>query len=68
MSQISVGYCKPDNLKEIPETLGAYLEGEREENSMYNLKVGIVETCVVLCSKVRNRIPVLYGYNHRCLL
>lgn len=49
----SVGYCKPDKLQTKAEPLGAYLEGEREETSLYELEVRRDAACKVLCAKVR---------------
>ena len=48
----SVGYCKPQHLHENLENIGAYLEGEREKNSLYELQIGVEKTCSVLCAKV----------------
>lgn len=48
----SVGYCKPEYVQENAENIGAYLEGEREENSLYDLQVGVPKACAVLCAKV----------------
>ncbi|CBJ27720.1 EMP/nonaspanin domain family protein [Ectocarpus siliculosus] len=46
-----VAYCRPEHLHENAENIGAYLEGDREENSLYDLEVGVLQACRVLCSK-----------------
>ncbi len=46
-------YCAPDHIDEKAENIGAILEGEREENSLYDLHVGVPKACSVLCAKVR---------------
>lgn len=47
-----MAYCRPEHLHENAENIGAYLEGDREENSLYDLEVGVPQACRVLCSKV----------------
>lgn len=49
----SLAYCRPAHLHENAENIGAYLEGDREENSLYDLQVDVPKYCAVLCAKVR---------------
>eukprot|EP00903_Cladosiphon_okamuranus_P019197 g17655.t1 len=49
-----VAYCRPEHLHENAENIGAYLEGDREENSLYDLKVGEEQFCTVLCNAKLN--------------
>ncbi|CAM9602511.1 unnamed protein product [Pylaiella littoralis] len=46
-----VAYCQPEHMHRNTENIGAYLEGDREENSPYDLEVGIPQACRVLCAK-----------------
>lgn len=48
----SLAYCRPKHLHENAENIGAYLEGDREENSLYDLEVNVHKFCAVLCAKV----------------
>lgn len=49
-----MAYCRPEHLHENAENIGAYLEGDREENSLYDLHVGEAQFCRVLCNAVRD--------------
>jgi transmembrane 9 superfamily protein 2/4 len=42
-------FCKPNDIKDSAENLGEILRGDRIENSLYELKMNIEESCKVLC-------------------
>jgi len=44
-------FCRPDEVVVVAENLGELLRGDRIMNSMYELKMGVDETCKVLCRK-----------------
>jgi len=44
-------YCKPEAIENVAENLGEVLRGDRIVNSMYDLRMGVDETCKVLCRK-----------------
>ena len=47
-----MAYCKPEHLHENNENIGARLEGDIEENSLYDIKIGQEQSCRVLCNAV----------------
>jgi len=60
-TQLPFGYytlpfCKPLQVKERVENLGEILGGDVIENSAYDLKMKINETCKVLCKKRLSKI------------
>eukprot|EP00306_Pavlova_sp_CCMP459_P009976 CAMPEP_0185185618 /NCGR_PEP_ID=MMETSP1140-20130426/3440_1 /TAXON_ID=298111 /ORGANISM="Pavlova sp., Strain CCMP459" /LENGTH=640 /DNA_ID=CAMNT_0027751819 /DNA_START=19 /DNA_END=1941 /DNA_ORIENTATION=- len=44
-------YCKPEAIENVAENLGEVLRGDRIVNSMYDLRMGVDESCKVLCRK-----------------
>ena len=46
-------FCRPDTLETVAENLGEVLRGDKIMNSNYELKMGVEETCKILCKKVR---------------
>jgi len=44
-------FCQPDDVVNVAENLGEVLHGDRIMNSHYELKMGVEETCRVLCRK-----------------
>ena len=44
-------FCQPDTLETVAENLGEVLRGDKISNSNYDLKMGVEETCKVLCRK-----------------
>ena len=69
----SLKFCEPEGgIKDMAETLGEVLGGDRIENSPYELFMGKTEYCKVLCTKklnkadlalFRKRIDQLYSVN-----
>jgi len=65
-------YCKPDNIKQRVENLGEILAGDGIENSPYEIKMKVNESCKVLCKRkltkqrrtlIRRRIDRDYSVN-----
>lgn len=65
-------FCKPGEVKERVENLGEILGGDEIQNSAYELKMRVNETCKVLCKKhltqsaknlLRRRIDRDYNVN-----
>jgi len=53
-TQLPYGYydlpfCKPEEIRDSAENLGEVLRGDKIENSLYELKMNIEESCKVLC-------------------
>ena len=48
----SLPFCQPVNLVNQAENLGEVLRGDKIMSSDYALKIGIEESCKVLCRKV----------------
>ncbi|KAJ1618009.1 hypothetical protein T492DRAFT_892772 [Pavlovales sp. CCMP2436] len=44
-------YCKPAAIEDVAINLGEVLRGDRLANSMYELRMGVDETCKLLCRK-----------------
>lgn len=44
-------FCQPDTVENVAENLGEVLRGDRIMNSHYDLKMGVEETCKILCRK-----------------
>lgn len=44
-------FCQPDTVENVAENLGEVLRGDRIMNSNYELKMGVEETCKILCRK-----------------
>jgi len=44
-------FCKPSEVRDQAENLGEILRGDRIENSLYELKMEVEESCKVLCRK-----------------
>jgi transmembrane 9 superfamily protein 2/4 len=44
-------FCQPDTLETVAENLGEVLRGDKIMNSHYDLKMGVEETCKILCRK-----------------
>jgi len=44
-------FCQPDTLETVAENLGEVLRGDKIMNSNYELKMGVEETCKILCRK-----------------
>mmetsp|Transcript_26896 Transcript_26896/g.43019 ORF Transcript_26896/g.43019 Transcript_26896/m.43019 type:complete len:623 (+) Transcript_26896:44-1912(+) len=49
-------YCRPTKIKERVENLGEILGGDAIENSPYELKMMINESCKVLCKQTLSRV------------
>jgi len=49
-------YCRPDNVKQRVENLGEILAGDGIENSPYELKMRVNESCKVLCRKKMSKL------------
>jgi transmembrane 9 superfamily protein 2/4 len=49
-------YCKPENIKQRVENLGEILAGDEIENSAYDIKMRVNESCKVLCRKKFTKI------------
>ena len=45
-------FCKPDDAETVAENLGEVLRGDKIMNSNYVLKMGVEESCQVLCRKL----------------
>ena len=44
-------FCQPETLETVAENLGEVLRGDKIMNSNYELKMGVEETCKILCRK-----------------
>ena len=44
-------FCQPEVLETVAENLGEVLRGDKIMNSLYELKMGVEETCKILCRK-----------------
>ena len=44
-------FCQPETLETVAENLGEVLRGDKIMNSNYELKMGVEETCKILCKK-----------------
>ena len=44
-------FCQPDVMETVAENLGEVLRGDKIMNSNYELKMGVEETCKILCRK-----------------
>jgi len=44
-------FCQPDTLETVAENLGEVLRGDKIMNSNYELKMGVEETCKILCRR-----------------
>lgn len=44
-------FCQPEAVENVAENLGEVLRGDRIMNSHYDLKMGVEETCKILCRK-----------------
>ena len=42
-------FCQPDTLETVAENLGEVLRGDKISDSNYELKMGVEQTCKVLC-------------------
>jgi hypothetical protein len=51
-------YCKPETIENVAENLGEVLRGDRIVNSLYDLRMGVDETCKILCRKVLTKEEV----------
>ncbi|KAL1515628.1 hypothetical protein AB1Y20_002246 [Prymnesium parvum] len=47
----SLPFCQPSTVENVAENLGEVLRGDRIMNSNYELKMGVEETCKILCRK-----------------
>jgi hypothetical protein len=47
----SLPFCKPEGAETVAENLGEVLRGDKIMNSLYELKMGVEESCKVLCRK-----------------
>merc|ERR1712216_70624 len=47
----SLPFCAPEEIRDAAENLGEVLRGDRIENSLYELKMNVEESCKVLCKK-----------------
>ena len=47
----SLPFCQPENPETVAENLGEVLRGDKIMNSLYSLKMGVEESCKVLCRK-----------------
>lgn len=47
----SLPYCQPDVIQPTVENLGEILTGDQIENSKYDIKMLVNETCKILCAK-----------------
>ena len=48
----SLPFCAPDEMQNQAENLGEVLRGDKIMNSNYELKMGVEESCTILCRKV----------------
>ena len=48
----SLPFCQPENMDTVAENLGEVLRGDKIMHSDYQLKMGVEESCKVLCRKV----------------
>ncbi|CEO96034.1 Transmembrane 9 superfamily member [Plasmodiophora brassicae] len=48
-------FCRPPEIKHFAENLGEVLSGDSIENSPYEIKMGMPETCKVLCGTPLSR-------------
>lgn len=44
-------FCQPATIENVAENLGEVLRGDRIMNSDYDVKMGVEETCKILCRK-----------------
>ena len=44
-------FCQPETIENVAENLGEVLRGDRIMNSNYDVKMGVEETCKILCRK-----------------
>ena len=44
-------FCQPTTIENVAENLGEVLRGDRIMNSDYDVKMGVEETCKILCRK-----------------
>ena len=44
-------FCQPETMETVAENLGEVLRGDKIMNSNYELKMGVEETCKILCKK-----------------
>ena len=49
-----LNFCKPDKVTKRPENLGQILQGDRVENSPYEILMNKNETCKRLCPTKKN--------------
>lgn len=49
-----LNFCKPDKVTKRPENLGQILQGDRVENSPYDIQMNKNETCKRLCPTKKN--------------
>jgi len=47
----SLPFCRPDVIEPSAENLGEWLSGDRIENSLYQVIMGLEENCVIVCRK-----------------
>lgn len=44
-------FCQPEVMETVAENLGEVLRGDKIMNSNYELRMGVEETCKILCKK-----------------
>ena len=54
----SLPFCQPTALENVAENLGEVLRGDRIMNSDYDVKMGVEETCKILCRKELTQVEV----------
>ena len=54
----SLPFCQPTALENVAENLGEVLRGDRIMNSDYDVKMGVEETCKILCRKELTQVEI----------
>lgn len=55
----SLPFCQPTAMENVAENLGEVLRGDRIMNSEYDVKMGVEETCKILCRKELTQVEVI---------
>ena len=54
----SLPFCQPTAIENVAENLGEVLRGDRIMNSEYDVKMGVEETCKILCRKELTQVEI----------
>ena len=54
----SLPFCQPKAIENVAENLGEVLRGDRIMNSDYDVKMGVEETCKILCRKELTQVEI----------